>query len=181
MLQLIKKNNKKGISIMVGYVLLVSLAIIMGGTIFLWMTSYIPNEELECPDQTSLLIKDYTYNCADPTKINITLKNNGNFNIAGYFIHASNKSDQTIATMDFSPYLVETPGVFLYGSSVLVSTGNNNSFKPNDEVKNVFNYTGGGTIQLIEITPVRWQMEENKLRFVSCGTISKAKETIVCQ
>ena len=49
---------------MIGYVLLVSLAIIMGGIIYTWMKTYVPKDALECPEGTSLIIKGYEYNCS---------------------------------------------------------------------------------------------------------------------
>jgi len=172
--------KKKGISIMVGYVLLVTCAIVLGVIVYQWIKTYLPADTLECPDGVSIFIKEYTYDCTSGSeKLTITLKNNGLFNTAGYFIHARNKTDpKLLATIDLSNYTALGEGK---GGTVLFST--TNSFKPNDEKTNMtFNLgdSGIGQIYSIEIIPVRFQEEEGKERFVSCGG-SKVKEMIVCE
>jgi len=170
--------KKKGVSIMVGYVLLVTCAIIIGVLVYQWIKTYIPADALECPEGVSIFIKEYTYDCTSGSeKLTITLKNNGLFNIAGYFIHATNDSNQTLATIDLSNYTALGEGK---GGTVLFST--TNSFKPNDEETNMtFNLgdSGIGQIYSIEIIPVRFQEEEGKERFVSCGG-SKVEEVLSC-
>jgi len=175
-------KSKQGISIMIGYVLLVSIAIIMGGVMYTWMKSYVPSDSLECPEGTSLIIKSYEYNCSSQ-ELNITLKNNGRFDIGGYFVHASDNLNQTVANIDLSQALFNTGDVYKYKSAVLISQANKNAFNPNNETTNIFNVSTLNVDNLtsIEITPVRWQRENNKLRFVSCGTISRFKENINCQ
>jgi len=38
--------NKKGISVIIGYLLLVSFAIIISGMVYVWMKTYVPTEKL---------------------------------------------------------------------------------------------------------------------------------------
>ena len=168
-------DKKKGVSIMVGYVLLVTCAIIIGVVVYQWVKTYVPADALECPEGTSIFIKEYTYDC-DNSELSLTLKNNGLFNTAGYFIHATNEEGQELATIDLSNYTLLGEGK---GGTVLFSTGN--SFKPNDEETNIFELSGSeiGQIYSIEIIPVRFQEEDGKNRFVSCGG-SKVEEKISC-
>ncbi len=169
--------KKKGVSIMVGYVLLVVSAVIMGVIVYQWIRTYVPTGALECPDEVSIFIKEYTSDC-DNSQLDLTLKNNGLFNIAGYFIHATNDSNQTLATIDLSGY---TPLGENKGGTVLFKTSSENSFKPNNETTNIFDLSdsGIGQIHSIEVIPVRFQEEDNKMRFVSCGG-SRVKEMITC-
>jgi len=173
--------NKFGVSIMIGYVLLIGMAVVMGGVMYAWMKSYVPQSDIECPEGVSLVINDYVYNCSNST-LNITLKNNGRFDIAGYYIKVTNNSEQTIATTDISTNLINTGGsMYKYSYAVLFKAGNENSFNPNNETQNLFDVskiTNG--VKRIEIIPVRWQKENNKLRFVGCGETTKFKESIVC-
>ncbi len=175
--------NKKGVSIMIGYILLVGLAVAMGGILYVWMKSYVPNESLECPEGTSLMVENYFYNCSNLSIINITLRNNGRFDIAGYFIRANNNSNQNLATIDLSRRLLRGKDEFYYSekNSVLFNEGNENSFKPNDKTVNSFDLRGLGQINSIEIIMARWQEKDNKLWFASCSEESKYKETINCQ
>lgn len=171
----LKKSNKKGVSIMIGYVLLVTTAIIMGVIIYQWIKTYVPSDTLECPDGVSLFIKQYSYDCNN-SELSLTLKNNGVFSVAGYFIYGSNKTDQELATTDLSNYTNSGEGK---GGTVLLAM--ENSFDPNQEITNVFNLPNSslGRIYSIDIIPIRFQEENNKRRFVSCGN-SKIKEIINC-
>lgn len=177
-------KNKRGISVMVGYVLLVTAAIVMGTIAYQWIRTYIPSEGLACPEDVSIFIKEYECGL---NQFNITLKNNGKFSIAGYFIHVTNETEQEIATIDISQYIDKEKGgkggVSAGGAVIFVATSTN-SMKPNEEKKSVFGLTDADVditnkIELVQITPVRYHKVENKLRFVSCGG-AKIKEELTC-
>jgi len=165
-------NSRKGISVVIGYVLLITFAIVMGGIIYQWMKTYIPKDSLECDDGVSIFVKEYS--CND-LELNLTLKNNGRFDVAGYFIHATNDSSQELAVIDLSQDIIK--GGDKVGSIIRFSLVDDNPMKPNDEKINLFKLSS--EIYSIEIIPVRFQIEENKKRLVSCGT-SKIKEKITC-
>ena len=169
--------SKRAVSIMIGYVLLVTAAIVMGVIVYQWLKTYVPIEVPECPQETSVFIKDYS---CEPALgyFNITLKNNGKFNVAGYFIHVANKSGQEIATIDLSNY-VRSGGMWA-GNAVVFVAGSDNAMSPGEEIKSAFlNLTeaGFGQIYLVEIIPTRFQEIKNKLTFVSCGN-AKIRERI---
>ncbi len=167
-------NNKRAVSIMIGYVLLVVVAVVLSIIVYQWIKSYTPKEALACPDDVSIHIKEYWCNS---DYLNITIKNNGKFNIAGYFIRVSNSSGQEIATIDLSSRLLT--GGEITGNSVLFEQSGENTLKPGEETSQKYNIAGLGSLYLIEIIPVRYQEEENKMRFVSCGE-EKIKEDIEC-
>lgn len=169
------KSNKKAVSIMIGYVLLVTISIVMGIIIYQWIKTYVPSDDIECPEGVSLFIKQYIYDCNN-NQLNLTLKNNGVFSLAGYFIYGSNKTDEELATIDLSNFTKLGQGK---GGTVLLDT--KNSFNPNEEIVNVFSLidSGIGQVNSINIIPVRFQEEDNKNRFVSCGS-SKIEELINC-
>ncbi len=85
-------SNKRGISIMIGYVLLISIAIALSVIVFNWMRWYVGGgeEQKDCPDGVSLVIWDYS--CSGD-ELNITLKNKGLFNIDGYVLRVSDVED----------------------------------------------------------------------------------------
>jgi len=171
--------NKKGISIMVGYILLISLAVIMGGVMYAWMKSYVPSEEIACPDGVAMVVENYNYTCATGI-LNLSLKNNGRFDIAGYYIKATDDEDQTLASKDISKKVLEFEGIINYGSSVLIGSINENSFSPGEEVSHIFDLSTVGRVYSVEIIPTRWQTEKNKLRFIGCGETSKFKQKLEC-
>ena len=168
--KIIIKKSKKGVSIMIGYVLLISAAIVMGAVVYQWMKSYVPKEALECPEGVSVFISDVR--CEDiggNLVFNIDLKNNGRFNIGGYFIRG--ETNINIAT-DLSGYSKEGEG---RGGSVLFMT----EMKPSESSTYLFNFSGSNITQVysIEITPLRFQIENNRKRLVSCSN-AKIKEIV---
>jgi len=171
-------TNKKAISPMIGYILLISAAVVMSVIVYAWLKTYVPKAALECPDTTSLFIKNYT---CDNNELNLTIRNNGNFNVAGYFIRIANVSGQELATVDLSQKLKSDFGGVIVRNSVLFDESKSgNSLTPNEEATNVFDITGVGTIYFVELTPIRIQQIESRERTVSCGS-AKIKEEINCQ
>jgi len=167
--------NKKAVSIMIGYILLVTAVVIMGVLVAQWIKSYVPGKSLECPDDTSAFIKNYS---CDSSELQITLKNNGKFNLAGYFIRVTDSPEQELATIDLSSRILE--GGVKEGNSILFEEGEENTLGPNSETTQKFDLTEISPIYLVEITPVRYQEEDNKIRFVNCGN-AKVRENVNCQ
>lgn len=164
-------NSKKGISIMVGYVLLITFAIIIGVIVAQWIRTYVPKEALACPDGVSIFVDEISCNLG---LLNLTIRNNGRFSIAGYFIHATDTSEQELATIDLSQYI---SGGGSHLANAIVFQWNENSMDPNEERMSTFNLPSN--IDSIEMIPVRFQEQDGKKRFVSCGN-SKIKEKINC-
>jgi len=164
--------GKKGISIMVSYVLLIVFVIIIGAIVYQWLKTYVPAQALECPDGVSLFIKDADFDSSDSQLI-ITLRNNGRFDLAGYFIHVTNSSDQELPTIDLSSYLNDTLGSGrIHRNSVLFveEIAENNLFTPGSEESYFFDIPDSiGEPHLIRITPTRFQDVDERQRFVSCG------------
>ncbi|MDP3991953.1 MAG: hypothetical protein Q8P79_00390 [Nanoarchaeota archaeon] len=153
---------------MVSYILLVVFAVVIGGIIFAWLRTYVPSQGLSCPDGTSVFIKESSFN--DSTlKLNLILRNSGRFDIAGYFIQATNNSEQEVATLDLSSYLNESFGGKKFGSSVVFVLGQN-AMGPGDTNTNIFDIPSGlGEPYSVNIIPTRYQIEDNRQRFVSCS------------
>lgn len=179
-------KSKKGVSLMIGYVLLISLAVVMGAVLYVWMKSYVPQEDIKCPDGVSLIVKDYSYNCTTNV-LSLKLVNNGNFNISGYVPRASTIPGQELATRDIFNNINKSEGIIKYepGNAVLIDSGqeelqNKNVFDPGREV--IHNYELGSmeVVVMIQLVPVRWQEEKGKLRFVSCGSTARYTEKIKC-
>jgi hypothetical protein len=171
------RKSKKGVSAIVGYVLLISFSAILGILVYQWTKTYTPQEELICPDQTSLLIQNYT--CTSDLLI-ITFRNNGKFDIGGYFIYATDSPEEELATIDISKnntenYSIRTPTGVKFG---LVG-GEENTLFPNKEEIEIYNITGRDRIYAIDIVPFRWQEQDNKNLVVTCKDI-KIKKRVDC-
>jgi len=103
LLQVIKMRKiirqKKGVSIMVAYVLLIIIAITLAIFVYGWLKKYIPKQSEECDDGVALNIESYCFNHTIPgePKIDIRIRNNGLFNVNGFFIRIS--TDEGIAAI----------------------------------------------------------------------------------
>ena len=169
---------------MIGYVLLISLAVVMGGIVYTWATTYIPKEDVGCDDGTSLILEKI--NCIRDSEnilLNITLKNNGRFSIGGFLIRGTNNTNQTVATFDLSG---DTLSYIINGGQWLMPgtkfPGDTNSFNPgytSETIEYLIPTSEVDAIELIEIIPLRWQEVNGKSRPLSCGD-SKIQEKISC-
>ena len=157
---------------MIGYILLITTAIIISTIVYQWAKTYIPTEPIECPDGVSIFVKESKYNCGNK-ELNLTLRNNGRFNIGGYLIHATTSPSQKLASEDLSQYteLGEGKG----GAVIFVPFGN--PIKPNNEIKNVFdlNSTNFSQMYSVEIIPIIHQDGKR----INCAE-ARIKEVLVC-
>jgi FlaG/FlaF family flagellin (archaellin) len=172
--------NKKGVSVVIGYVLLIAISIVMSVLVYQWLKTYVPTETLECPEDTSVFIKEASYDCIAKT-LTVTLQNNGKFSVGGFFIHSSTNSNlDSIATIDLSSKL--TSGGVIEGNSVLYGEVVNalTPEYPNNEKTSIFDVTSyGSTLTEIEIIPLRFQEEDNRKRVVSCSN-AEVRESLTC-
>jgi len=77
-------QDKKGVSLMISYVLLVVIAIVMSIVVFTYLR-FVANVEpvIDCEEGTSIIIEDYVCD-PDNNKITLTMRNNGRFSVTGF-------------------------------------------------------------------------------------------------
>jgi len=168
-------KSKKAVSVIIGYVLLVSFGIVIGVIVFQWMKTYVPQDDLNCPDGVSIFIESYACSL---NSLNITLRNNGKFDIGGYFIYATDSPEEELATIDLSKN--NTDNSSKVGLVIKLGTPTpKNAFEANDEETDKYDITGIEDIYSIEVLPIRWQTEKNRVTLVSCKD-AKIKEIIEC-
>jgi hypothetical protein len=179
-----QSKNKKGLSVIIGYVLLLAISIFMSVLVYNWIKTYVPKDIASCPDGTSISIRSLDYNC-ELQIINLTLKNNGRFSLDGYLIRASNNTNmESLADIDLAPRFIENLSLNnlsqVWGSSIKFFPAFDNYFSP-DGVSKVhsFNVTGYGNLTKIEIIPLRREIIENKKRLATCNNV-QIQEQIIC-
>lgn len=168
-MQKIKINqNKKALSEMVSYILLVVIALGLAAGVFAWLRSQLPAEnEQKCSEDVAITILSYSCDKNNPAKeqITINIKNTGLFNISGIYARGSYDNNKITTEMLDSPTLLGQGGN-LEGT---VSSGRYN-FNPNlpmglGETKSIiFNYSKLATLESlkkIQIQPFVYQ--ENNL------------------
>lgn len=171
--------NKKGVSIIVGYILLVAISIVMSVLVYQWIKTYVPTDSVECDEGTSIFIRTINYDCTNSI-LNLTLKNNGKFSINGFYIRVSNSSGESLPTIDISSKLLS--GGIISANSVIFSDIVENALTPNEPTNlklTSFNVSGVGQLYKVEIVPVRLQIIEDKKRSVSCSDAS-VTEVLTC-
>lgn len=166
--KIFKIRNKKGLSVIVGYVLLIAFAMVMGGLVYYWMKSYIPTDGIKCPEGVSVFIEDYS---CDFPRLTMTIKNNGKFNIDGYFIRGANNSNQEIATIDLSDESGGGIVSFEMGKSLNTGDSNQKTFDLADK--------SPAGVYLIDIIPIRYEVIDNKRKLATCSE-ARISEKIEC-
>jgi flagellin-like protein len=94
--------SKRGLSEIIGYVLLISITLVIAILVFNWLRAYVaPVEEITCEDNVALVIKNYSYNCSTGI-LNLNLQNKGMFDIEGFTIKGSNLTQAKIGAFLFN-------------------------------------------------------------------------------
>ncbi|MCK5449280.1 hypothetical protein KAI32_00270 [Candidatus Pacearchaeota archaeon] len=154
-------QDKKAISNIVAYVLLISITIGLSITVYNWLRFYVSEEIVEqCPDSVNIIIEDY--NCTSGTNgfLNITLKNKGLFSVDGYILRVHDSSDA-----EFGFYVLTDTG------TPITPGAKDITIYPFNESYNGKNFT---SITLVEVQPFL-----TKKGTISCK--SYASQKIICQ
>jgi hypothetical protein len=173
------KKTKKGVSVIVGYVLLITFSVFLGVIVYKFLVTLPPREGLNCPDETSLLIESYIYDCNSKI-LTLDIANNGKFNVGGYFIYGANSPNLTVGNIELSQLNMDVnsrlaPLGVKFGSFI-----SKNSLKPNDVEKDSYNLTGiNSEIYLVQLVPIRWQTQKRKMNLVSCQD-AIVKKSVEC-
>ena len=156
-------QRKKGLSEMVGYVLLIVIAISLSILVFIWLKNYLPVKQEKCPDSASLTIEEY--GCENGI-INISIRNTGTFRIEGFIIRAGNKTKAT--------YLLKAAGETESLESLKGNIYFLESMKPDDLKNFYFLYSEIGMISIIEILPIK--IQGNKTVLCESAVVSRSIE-----
>src|SRR3989338_2109738 len=157
-------KNKKGVNNVIGYILLVSMAVVISILVFQWLKSYIPTDEIACPDGISLFVENSVYKCYIDN-LTLTIKNNGKFSVGGYYIRGTNSSTQSLAILELSSFSPQGTG------GAIIFEGNENGLNPGNKINNSFSFSSASfnILKSIEIIPIRYQKVGNNDRIVSCA------------
>ena len=152
-------KNKRAISEVVSYVLLIILSLSLAIFVFNWLRGFVPSmNEAKCPDGVSLIIKD-----AVPVGSNLTLtiQNRGRFTAEGYYLRANNATEP-----NFGIYVLNKTGIKISVGDTNTTSFNTSTYLEGSEVK-----TFEGYPRVIEVQPFVYQKGHNGP--VLCDSISK--------
>jgi FlaG/FlaF family flagellin (archaellin) len=80
-------KNKRALSEIVSYVLLIIIAVALSILVYSFLKAYVIKDRLSCPDDISLVVKEAVCNVNpdDSVRIRIVLENKGLFNVTDYY------------------------------------------------------------------------------------------------
>ena len=92
-------QNKKGVSEIISYVILIIIAVSIGAIVFTYLSNLVPKDRPECNEGLSLSVEEYACKYVDPkdgeSHLNLTVKNRGRFNIEAAYIRIGNIGNKT--------------------------------------------------------------------------------------
>jgi flagellin-like protein len=111
MMRALFRLNKRGLSNIVAYVLLISITVALSVIVYSWLRFYVSGSDVdECSDNVNIIIR--SYECFLPNsegvggRIKVTLKNKGLFTVDGFELRVHDREDA-----DFGFYLFDDEGV----------------------------------------------------------------------
>lgn len=140
---MLQEINKRGVSEIVAYVILMLIVLAIGSLVYSWTISNIPKDNEKCSEGLSLMIKEY--NCSRDL-LNVNIKNNGLFDVDGFYVKAGNDS-----TGRRIIELTEIRGE--KGKIIFKQEGKKTKLGPEQTANINFSYEGYNTITEIEIEP----------------------------
>lgn len=130
--------NKKGISNLIAYVLLITITLSLSVMVYGWLKFYVQTDEVAaCPDNVNIIVE--SYNCSGNTLF-IRLKNKGLFSVDGFIIRTNNREGAK------------------FGIHVLEEV--NDELKPGEYFSKSYEFSGN-PITLIDVQP--FLLEEEKV------------------
>ncbi len=143
-------EDKRALSNLIAYVLLISITISLSVMVYGWLQFYVEGEDVkECPSNVNVIID--SYECIDNV-LSVNLKNRGLFKIDGYVLRYHNRTDA-----EFGFYVLNDTGVAL---------------NPGESVEASYPFSGA-YITLVDVQP--FMMDGDK---ISCEAYASQK--IVC-
>ena len=96
--------DKRAVSLMVAYVLLITIAIALSGMVYTWLKWYVgPAKEIGCDEGTTLVIQSHNYNC-DNNLLEMTIRNKGRFSVDGFVVRVSDKVGSRVGVYRWYDY-----------------------------------------------------------------------------
>jgi hypothetical protein len=140
-------EDKRGLSNLIAYVLLISISISLSVVVYNWLSDYADQADIEkCPDGASIVIKGYSCNGSNGN-LTVRLKNKGLFSVDGYILRVHDTPDAAF-------------GFYVFNKSGSV-------IRPDEEVVYSYNYSDYNlagdslmTVTLIEVQPFIGEGEE---------------------
>jgi len=134
-----------------------------------------PSVSESCSEDVSLYVKSYNCNdsvCSSGKCLNLTIKNNGNFNINGFFIRTSNDTS-TIPTTGLKCDFSEACESSFNEDGMIYFTmvyGYWKPLAPGEELELIFNYENISSLEKIQLEP--FLVSKSSMQMCSDATVN---------
>jgi FlaG/FlaF family flagellin (archaellin) len=78
-------RNKRGVSEVIGYVLLIVLVLGMSAAVYTFLKLYVPKEKPECQSDVNIIVDSYYYNAAQSI-LEVNVSNKGLFTVDAVYV-----------------------------------------------------------------------------------------------
>lgn len=159
-----KKLGKKAISVIVSYVILITIGIALSALVYNWLRFYVsPDSSEKCPDDIELIIKNYDCTLSNgKSTLSVSIQNKGLFNVSGFLLKVSTRENAEIAT------------IILNDTGTPLAPGESINF---DEINKDISGITLGEITLVEVQPFLEDSSQQNNRLY-CDKV--ASQTITC-
>ena len=155
-------KQKKGLSNMIAYVLLITITISLSILVYNWLQFYVGASDFEeCPEGVNLVIQNYSCIEGHGGQVNVTLKNKGRFEVDDFILRVHDRDDA-----DFGLYILNVSG----GAIPVGGLSFQNYTIPNSDEETRFT-----TVTLIEVQPI---IVGEDGRNISCPSFTA--QSVVC-
>ncbi|MFH0808596.1 MAG: hypothetical protein V1888_03190 [archaeon] len=114
-MRLLLHQNKKGLSNLVAYVLLITITISLSIVVYGWLKFYVEAGDVEsCPEGVNLIVSSYECVSGVGGFLNLSLKNKGLFSVDGYILRVHNRTDA-----EFGFYVLDSSGSVIKPGEIL--------------------------------------------------------------
>lgn len=149
-------NNKKALSEIVSYVLLIVVAMSLSIVVFAFLSNLVPEEKVSCNEGLSLIIRDFE--CRSGGEVLIEFQNKGNFKIDGIYIRgADGTTDAAVNLLSattrgglypINPITEQRKGFLYFGRENFPL-----ALAPNRNYPQTFDYGEYGALTKIQVQP----------------------------
>ncbi len=143
--------NKSAESTMIGYVVLIAIAVALSTGVFIYLKLYLPSDKPECYQDIDLIIDSATCNTDSPGRLNVNIEftNKGLFSVDSAYIKIGD-ADRVFKTILNNPELEK-----------MISSCNNNelNLKPGAKFCKTYAYAYSNSpipVQEISVEPLLW-------------------------
>lgn len=161
--------DKRGVSPIIGYVLLIVLALSLAGGVYSYLVRYAPSTAQVCPEDVQLAIREVK--CAGGA-VNITLVNRGLFTVDGAYVRAGDPG--RAAKTDLLTCEGACERYFITVDPIRYSNG----LKPGESISYFKQYPGASGTKEIEVQPLIFA-DGNVTREILC-TRAVITQTVSC-